>query len=182
MANLRQYKALTTSTDVISRCFTNENTDPYLISDNSLILSELAHIKDALGIKFYGELKLQNDGGTLTTANTTFLNDYLKDTLAWFIRFEVINEIQMNSSSSGIITNMDEFSDIVSPDELDVYKQDTYRKAEIFLKDAIDFLNDTDQSGDYPTYESNKPCNTDVYKNHGILFSGNNVQSYNLNY
>jgi hypothetical protein len=77
---------------------------------------------------------------------------------------------------------MDEFSDIVSPNELDVYKQDTYRKAEIFLKDAIDFLNDTDQSGDYPTYENNKPCNTDVYKNHGVLFSGNNVQSYNLNY
>jgi len=33
----------------------------------------------------------------------------------------------------------------------------------------LDYMNDDDQSGDYPTYESNKPCNNNVYKNHGII-------------
>ena len=177
MADLKQYIPLTTAGDVISKCFTNENTDPYLISDSTLILTELAHIKPSIGLKFYGELKLQNNDGTLTTENTTFLNNYLKDALAWFARFEVINEIQMNSSSAGIVGNIDEFSSLVTPEELDVYKQDTYRKARIFLKDAIDFLNDTDQDGDYPTYKSNKPCDDNVFKNHGYLFSGESVNS-----
>ena len=68
MANLRQYKSLITSAEVISKSFTNANTDPYLISSNNLIITELAHIKDKLGIKFYGELKEQNNNGTLTTA------------------------------------------------------------------------------------------------------------------
>jgi hypothetical protein len=169
MANLRQYKSLITAGEVISKSFTNANTDPYLISDNNLIITELAHVKDKLGIKFYGELKEQNNGGTLTTENQTFLTDYLLDCLAWFTRFEIINEIQMNSTSMGVVTSMDEFSHVVNPDELNVYKQDTYRKGEIFLEDAIEYLNGSDQSGDYPTYDDNKPCRTGVWKNHGII-------------
>ena len=169
MADLRQYNTLITSAEVISRSFTNANTDPYLISENILVISELAHIKHILGKEFYGELKKQHNDGTLTTDNTTFLNNYLLDTLAWFVRFEVINEIQMNSSSAGVVTNIDEFSSVVSPDELNAYKQDTYRKAEIFLRDAVDFLNDDDQNGKYSTYESNKPCTGNTWKNHGII-------------
>ena len=169
MANLKKYKSLITAAEVISKSFTNANTDPYLISDNNLIITELAHVKDKLGVKFYGELKLQNDGGTLTANNQEFLTDYLLDTLAWFTRFEIINEIQMNSTSMGVVTSMDEFSHVVNPDELNVYKQDTYRKAEIFLEDAIEYLNGSDQAGMYPTYDDNKPCRTGVWKNHGII-------------
>jgi len=169
MANLRQYKSLITAAQVISKSFTNANTDPYLISDNNLIIAELAHVKDKLGVKFYGELKEENDGGTLTADNQTFLTDYLLDCLAWFARFEIITEIQMNSSSMGVVSNIDEFSHIVTTDELNVYKQDTYRKAEIFLQDAIEYLNDSDQDGMFPTYEANKPCSSGVWKNHGII-------------
>ena len=69
----------------------------------------------------------------------------------------------------GVVSNMDEFSHIVNPDELNVYKQDTYRKAEIFLQDAIEYLNDDDQDGMFPTYEANKPCSSGIWKNHGII-------------
>ena len=41
MANLRQYKSLITAGEVISKSFTNANTDPYLISDNNLIITQL---------------------------------------------------------------------------------------------------------------------------------------------
>ncbi len=169
MANVNQYKTLATAGEVISNSFTNANTDPALISTNTILLSELAHLKSAIGKKFYEELKTQNNGGTLTTANQTLMDDFLVRTLCWFARFEVINEIQSNSSSAGIVHNIDEFSTIIDPAELNAYKQDTYRKAEIYLKDMIEFLDDPDNSGDYPTYTANAPCNTTTYKNHGII-------------
>jgi|TARA_R100001530_G_scaffold633_2_gene1052 hypothetical protein len=181
MANLRQYIPLITAAQVISKSFTNANTDPYLISTNNLVIAELAHVKDKLGVKFYGELKEENDGGTLTADNQTFLTDYLLDCLAWFTRFEIITEIQMNSSSMGVVSNIDEFSHIVTPDELNVYKQDTYRKAEIFLQDAIEYLNDSDQDGMFPTYEDNKPCSSGVWKNHGIIMY-DSIYDYSGNY
>ena len=169
MANVNQYIPLVTAAEVISNSFTNANTDTALISDNTILLSELAHLKPALGQKFYEEIKTQHNDGTLTVANQTLMDDFLTRCLCWFVRFEVINEVQSNSSSAGIVHNIDEFATIIDPAELNVYKQDTYRKAEIYLKDMIDYMTDSDQSGLYPTFDTNKPCNDNVYKNHGII-------------
>ena len=57
MANVNQYIPLVSAGEVISNSFTNANTDPALISNNTILLTELAHIKPALGKKFYEELK-----------------------------------------------------------------------------------------------------------------------------
>ena len=169
MANVNQYIPLVTAGEVISNSFTNANTDTALISNNTILLSELAHLKPALGQKFYEEIKTQHNDGTLTVANQTLMDDFLTRCLCWFVRFEVINEVQSNSSSAGIVHNIDEFATIIDPAELNVYKQDTYRKAEIYLKDMIDYMTDSDQTGLYPTFDANKPCNDNVYKNHGII-------------
>ena len=175
MANSNQYIPLATASEVISNSFTNANTDPALISNNTILLSELAHLKTAIGKKFYEEIKKQNNDGTLTAANKILMDDFLIRTLCWFARlcwfsrFEVINEVQSNSTSMGIVNNIDEFSTVIDPSELNVYKQDTYRKAEIYLQDMLGFLNDSDNSADYPTYTNNAPCNSTTYKNHGII-------------
>ena len=150
MANVNQYIPLVTSAEVISNSFTNANTDPALISNNTILLSELAHLKSAIGKKFYEELKTQNNNGTLTTENQTLMDDFLVRCM-------------------GIVHNVDEFATIIDPAELNAYKQDTYRKSEIYLKDMIEFLNDSDQNGDYPTYDTNRPCDANTYKNHGII-------------
>jgi len=43
----------------------------------------------------------------------------------------------------------------------------------------MDFLNGKDQSGLYPTYESNKPNNLNrTYKNHGMIFY-DSIYGYN---
>jgi len=169
MANVNQYIPLVTAAEVISNSFTNANTDTALISNNTILLSELAHLKSALGQKFYEEIKTQHNDGTLTTENQTLMDDFLTRCLCWFVRFEVINEVQSNSSSAGIVHNIDEFATIIDPAELNVYKQDTYRKAEIYLMDMIDYMTDSDQNGLYPTFDANKPCSDNVYKNHGII-------------
>jgi hypothetical protein len=171
MANNRQYIPLMTGAEVIAKTFTNANTDPYLVSDSTIILSELAHIVPILGEKFYGELKLQHNNGTLTVNNQELMDDYLEEALAWFVRFEVINDVQSNTTSSGIVHNLDEFARTIDDSDFNAFKQDTYRKAEIFAKDMEDFLNGSDQSGMFPTYEANKPSSmSDTYKNHGMIF------------
>ena len=169
MANVNRYSTLVTAAEVISNSFTNANTDTALISTNTILLAELAHIKPALGKKFYEEIKTQHHNGSLTTANQTLMDDFLTRTLCWFVRFEVISEVQNNSTSAGIVNNIDEFATIIDPSELNAYKQDTYRKSEIYLKDMIDYMEDEDQDGQYPTYESDRPRRGHTYKNHGII-------------
>jgi hypothetical protein len=171
MANYRQYTTLVTAGEVISKTFTNKNTDPTLVSENTIVLAELAHLRPLLGEDFYGELKLQNDGGTLTADNQTLMTYYLQDCLAWYVRFEVVNDIMSNITSSGVVHNVDEFNRLITADDYNAFKQDTYRKAEIFAKDMMDFITGTDQDGLYPTYEDNKPNSmSGTYKNHGLIF------------
>ena len=171
MGNTKQYKTLVSAGEVIEKTFTNKNTDPVLVSENTIVLSELAHIRPLLGEKFYAELKLQHDTGTLTADNQAFMTYYLEDTLSWFVRFEVVNDIMSNISSSGVVNNIDEFSRIISQDTYNTFKQDTYRKADIFANDMMAFLNGTDQTGLYPTFASNRPKSmNDTYKNHGMIF------------
>ena len=171
MGNTKQYKTLVSAGEVIEKTFTNKNTDPVLVSENTIVLSELAHIRPLLGEKFYAELKLQHDTGTLTADNQAFMTYYLEDTLSWFVRFEVVNDIMSNISSSGVVNNIDEFSRIISQDTYNTFKQDTYRKADIFANDMMDFLNGTDQVGLYATFANNKPRSmSDTYKNHGMIF------------
>ena len=179
MANVNQYKTLVTAGQVISNSFTNFNTDPALISSNTILLAELAHIKSALGKKFYEELKLQNNTDDLTVDNQALVDDFLVRCLSWFTRFEVINEVQSNSSSMGIVHNIDEFATIVDPSELNAYKQDTYRKSEIYLQDMLEFLNDSDSAVSYPTYVNNKPSRGFAYKNHGIIMYDSIYTRYN---
>lgn len=179
MGNTKQYKTLVSAGEVIEKTFTNKNTDPVLVSENTIVLSELAHIRPLLGEKFYAELKLQHDTGTLSVNNQAFMTYYLEDTLSWFVRFEVVNDIMSNISSSGVVNNIDEFSRIISQDTYNTFKQDTYRKADIFANDMMDFLNGTDQTGLYPTFASNKPKSmSDTYKNHGMIFY-DSIYGYN---
>ena len=171
MGNTKQYTTLVSAGEVIEKTFTNKNTDPVLVSENTIVLSELAHVRPLLGEKFYAELKLEHDAGTLTVANQDFMTYYLEDCLSWFVRFEVINDIMSNISSSGVVNNIDEFSRIINQDTYNAFKQDTYRKADIFARDMMGFLNGADQVGLYPTFNSNQPNSmSGTYKNHGMIF------------
>lgn len=171
MGNTRQYKTLVTAGEVINNTFTNKNTDPVLVSNNTIVLSELAHIRPLLGDKFYAELKLQNNTDALSANNQILMDFYLQVAESWFVRFEVINDIMSNITSSGVVHNVDEFNSVITPSDYNTFKQDTYRKAEIFANDMMDFLNGTDQKGLYPTFETNRPKSmSNTYKNHGMIF------------
>jgi hypothetical protein len=93
MGNTKQYITLVSAGEVIEKTFTNKNTDPVLVSENTIVLSELAHLRPLLGDKFYAELKKQHNDGTLTADNQIFMTYYLEDCLSWFVRFEVVNDI-----------------------------------------------------------------------------------------
>ena len=171
MGNTRQYKTLVTAGEVINNTFTNKNTDPVLVSENTIVLSELAHIRPLLGDKFYAELKLENNTDALSANNQILMNYYLQVAESWFVRFEVINDIMSNITSSGVVHNLDEFSNVITPSDYNTFKQDTYRKAEIFANDMMGFLNGADQKGLYPTFEANRPKSmSNTYKNHGMIF------------
>lgn len=173
--NYLAYDPLITAAQTITYSFTNANTDPQLISTNLIQMAEFAHLKSAVGNDFYLHLKkIFNTPavGTPTTEETDFLAQWLIPTFAWFVRFEAINEIQDNSTSSGIVTAIPEFAKAVDAKTLNVYKQDTYRRGNVMLQAMIEFLDKN--ATDFPAYKSSNSVDcwnskNGVSKQHGMI-------------
>lgn len=174
MANVRQYNNFVTASEVIANAFTNQATDTALISDSILDIAELAHIKPELGLDFYEQLKTQNHNSTLTTDNEALMTHYLKPALYWYTRFEVMNEIQYNTTSAGLVVNVSEFSNPANVEQFNQMKSDTFRKAKVFLDDMIAFITHEDQVNKFPLYgtdgDSSMPDQDIASKLNGIIF------------
>ena len=162
-----------TEQEVINLAFTNRNTDTSLITAEIRKLAEVAHIMEPLGRDFYIHLKDAFDAGTETAEETVLMTDWIKPTLAFYTRFELILDIQNQSTSSGIVHNIPEFSNVVSAKDLNVYKQDTYRKANVFTEQMVKFLDEN--SNEFPEYADSSDvdllCNKNkiVSKTHGMI-------------
>lgn len=175
MGNVRKFDKFVTASEVISTSFTNQSTDVALISDTIIEIAELAHIKPELGLDFYEQLKIQNDtSGTLSTDNEALMNFYLKPALCWFVRFEVMNEIQYNTTSAGLVVNVSDFSTPANVEQFNQMKSDTFRKAKVLLDDMIAYITHEDQVNNFPLYgkdgDSSMPDTDIASKMNGIIF------------
>lgn len=160
-----------TPAEVITMAFTNKNTDPTLITKQMLDVAEIAHIMEPLGRDYYIELKTTFDAGTQTADESILMEKYIKPTLAFYTLFEMILVIQNQSTSSGIVTNMPEFSAPVTPAQLNVFKQDTYRKAKVMTGTLVAFLQEnTSEFTGYGGGSSNL-CDksSSAIKTHGMI-------------
>jgi|TARA_B100001094_G_scaffold332747_1_gene406243 hypothetical protein len=174
--NVNDLARLVTKNEVISS-LANVNFDPNLITDDIIKIAEITHIEKVIGREFYEELVTQHDPtGTLTTANQTLMDDFLVRCLSWFVRFETLNDLQYNTTGTGIMENIDDFSQAVSPKQFDLIKQDVYRKATLFLQDMLDYISDENNINNYPTYKTSKYRDEDAMgdvtanKQGGIIF------------
>ena len=152
----RQYKNLMTANEVVSRAMTHGSMDTGIIDDNIVLIAEITHLKQHLGDFFWGELRKAHHSSSLGTDEITLLNNYIMPCLAYYVKYEVLNDMQYNTTSSGVVTNDDDWSDPVDSSEMSILKDDTYRKAEILRKDMMEWLDDESNNGVFPEYESSK--------------------------
>ena len=182
----RQYPNLITAQEVVDIAMTNSNMDSSIIDSNIILISEITHLKQHLGDYFWGELrrKFENRSSSpIPSAEEIILVDrYIKPCLALYVKYEVLNDMQYNTTSSGVVTNDDEWSDPVESSEMSLLKDDTFRKAEILRKDMMEWWDDEENDGVYPEYDSNqndKHLNGDnVVRLGGILAYGNKINRY----
>lgn len=178
----RQYNNLITAAEVVAKAMTNSNMDTSIIDDNIILIAELSHLKQHLGDYFWGELRKKKQEDDLDSNETTLVNNYIKPCLAFYVKYEVLNDMQYNTSSSGVVINDDEWSDPADSTELAILKQDTFRKAEILKKDMIEWLDDSDNDGVFTDYEhasNDKHLNGDnVVRLGGILAYGGKFDRY----
>ena len=168
--------SLITPAQVVSEAFGDSpNFDSSFITTNDIKIVALKHLKEPLGHDFFMELVTQNDTSTFSGENTKLMNEYIKITLAYFVKYEKITDIHSRQTNQGVVTTIDDITSSVSKDELALIKQEIYQTAKALLDDMIWFLDHEESIGKYPTYRTSiKHDKGDrVDKVSGILFYDN---------
>lgn len=173
--NVNNLNRLVSQTEVLAT-LSNVNIDANLITTDVIKIAEITHLEKVIGREFYEELVTEHHNANLSTANQTLMDDYLVRCLSWFVRFEILNDLQYQTTASGVMQNIDDFSQSVSPKQFDLIKQDVYRKATLFLQDMLDFISNKNNINNYLTYKNSQRKDEDAYgdtsanKQGGIIF------------
>jgi len=139
----------------ISEAFVKDNT---LLHENIdfkfirpvIILCQDIHLQPKLGTTLYNEIKTQIIGSTLTTANTTLLNDYIQPMLLYWVQSEAPSAISYKFLNKGVMQQSSENSQTASLDEINFISQKYKDKAEWYTERLVSFLLENDT--DYPAY------------------------------
>lgn len=110
-------------------------------------------LKSVLGREFYEEIETQyapqND--TLSTANATLYEDYIKDYLAWesyafYVRFS-----QGDDTPTGLREFKEENSELISDIKLSAREKNIQQSAQFYRNELINFLRES-QANDSTAY------------------------------
>lgn len=144
---------LISAQEVINTCFTNKNTLAILLKDSFIEVAQLQHIRPVLGDDFYDEIVLQNNNDSLTTDNKKLVDDFLKDTLAFYVKFEALEDISFNTTSKGVRSIDDEFTSPATDTQRANLALKIRSHADALRDKMIRFIEDEDNIDKYPTYK-----------------------------
>jgi hypothetical protein len=141
----------------ISETFVKDNT---LLHENIdfkflrpvIILCQDIHLQPKIGTTLYNELKTQITASTLTTDNTTLLNDYIQPMLLYWVQAEAPAAISYKFLNKGLMQQSSENSSVASLDEINFISKKYKDKAEWYTERLVSYL--LENSTLFPAYQS----------------------------
>ena len=87
---------------------------------------------------------------TFRRPNGVLKEDYIVNYLAFCVKFEVLPDMTYNTTSQGVVENVADFTLPVGEKKLNFLRNETYKKAETYLRFMHDFICENESS--YPDY------------------------------
>ncbi len=158
--------ALITAQQVINLSFTHADTDTYLIKDNHIFLAEVDFIQSKLGEDLYNLIV----AGSLTGKNAILYNSYILPALAYYVKWLVLPDMFANTTTSGIMTNTNEFSNSVSSSGRAELAQNTLNKAVSFIDLGVKYIEHPDNYQYFNAYRTSDQTKIYTSVKGGIVF------------
>lgn len=163
---------MATTTNVITVAEVQTNAlktatfDDALLED-FILPAQRHYLKPLLSVDFYDEILTQVADSTLTSDNSTLLNDWIKPMLSYYIVYDAFPSIRVNITSKGVMINQSETSVAASNSEASSLRQNYLSLAERWKKDLTEFVEETqeDDSSKYPLFAPKK----DRFNNKGMF-------------
>ncbi len=163
---------LITATEIIDLAFTNNTVDENIVKDSFIEIAQEEHIRPVLGDDLYDEIVTQNDAATLTAANQTLLDDYIVPALAFYSKYELMDDMSINTTDKGLQILESDFSRAANSDERGDMKNKAKKHGDTYADKMTRFLNDAPAS-DYPLYSRGDNQREGTRVKGGVILRGN---------
>ena len=160
--------ALITAAEVINLSFTNTSTNVGLVKDSFIARAELDFIKTRLGEDLYNVIA--TSPSTLDGKNLILYSTYLKPSMAYFVKYLMLPDLHMNTTSSGIQINNREFSATAQSKERAELANSTLSMANSFLENGIKYIEHEDNIDYFTTYRTSEETKPNSKIIGGIVF------------
>ena len=130
----------------------NGNVDAELLKPYMKVAQDL-HIHTILGTDLYDAIQDGIQNSTLTSAETTLLNDYIADALVQWTLFEALPFLSYKIMNADIVRKASENSQSASKQDITWLRDITRNTAEFYTKRLVDYLKNN--SSDFPEYTTN---------------------------
>lgn len=121
----------------------------------TIIAAQDMQIQQAIGSPMFDELKDQVTNSTVTSANQTLLENYIRPALMYWILAEIPLVLSYKVANKGIVTQDSDNASPAGMDSVNFLAQRYKSKAEWYTDRITDFL--CANVTDYPTYAGSVP-------------------------
>jgi hypothetical protein len=135
------------------------NVDPKLIEPSIVWVGDY-YIQKILGTDLYEQICTQISSSTLSSANQTLLNTWLKDCLINYIISELPDDFKLRLMNKGPMIKNSENSQPASIEDIERFISKYKSKAEFYAQRAINFL--CDNTSTYPLYSGGNSNLSDI--------------------
>ncbi len=142
---------LITASEVINLSINQGNIDAELIKENIIKVAELENIKSFLTDDLYKKISDENKTGSFTGKNKELLDNYLKPSLAYFVKSKFILENGIRTTNSGSMVNESEVARSATRGERADQIEEAKLNGKTFLGEARKFIDDN--KDDFPDFE-----------------------------
>lgn len=127
----------------------NDNLDENLLLPNIQIAQEIG-LQTLLGTKFYKHILTAAENGTLTSAETTLLEEYIAPYLLWRAVYEALPSIYMRMMNKSVSVGESPNAKSVDRGDMSYLRNIHQNRYEFYSQRLQDFLDY--RQGDYPLY------------------------------
>lgn len=145
------------------------NVDDKLISQTILMVQDI-QLQQILGSDLYNEICTQINASTLSAANQTLLDDYIRDFIINATIMEGAVIFNYRFSNKGVVTQNSENQQPVTQRELELIEQKWGRMSEFYAKRLSGYLEEN--SSVYPLWASGNTKAQDVASQYPVYSTG----------
>ncbi len=149
---------LITAEEIIELAFMDDDFDEDNLKDLFIEVTQEAHIRPVLGDdpdqgeSLYDEIVTQNNNNNIGADNRILLEQFIRPALAFFCKYEILEEVSIKITNQGAQSNFTEFGrDATNQHRSDLSKK-IYSHAQTLSKKMTRFLEANETK--YPLYSS----------------------------